>query len=380
MSQHDFVIANQSFPDTRTDLNAAILAVASNSSAATAPATTYANQFWYDTSTNILYIRNEANDGWVSVITLDASMTATASELNQLDAITRGSILYGNASGATARLAKGGAGTVLTSDGTDISWAAASAGASVVFPADWASPTTTFTSSGTYSKGSLADDDFVWVYLVGGGGGGGKDHQSGGMASSGRGGYARLIYISAGVLDGAAYVVAAGAGGSTVGDAAVDGIPSTLTLTAANSGTVYSSDTGADTTAVCVDVRTSVTPDVVDLPNITPHFTMFSASDAGFSFGDAGLPTGVDDRYKQAGKAYNSPVAARVVMFGGGGGGSYNLSSGNRLPGASEFAGDGGAAGNPGVDGSVPGGGGGASTGNVTGGDGGAGNIRIYNV
>jgi len=164
MSQHDFVIDNQSFPATRTDLNAAILAVASNSSGATAPTTTYANQFWYDTSTNILYIRNEANDGWVSVITLDASMTSSASELNkltgatlttaelnkltgatlttaelnkltgatvttteinQLDAITRGSILYGNASGATARLAKGAADTVLTSDGTDISWAAA---------------------------------------------------------------------------------------------------------------------------------------------------------------------------------------------------------------------------------------------------------------
>ena len=129
MSQHDFVIDNQSFPATRTDLNAAILAVASNSSGATAPTTTYANQFWYDTSTNILYIRNEANDGWVSVITLDASMTATASELNQLDAITRGSILYGNASGVTSRLAKGAAATVLTSDGTDISWqAAASSG------------------------------------------------------------------------------------------------------------------------------------------------------------------------------------------------------------------------------------------------------------
>jgi len=52
-------------------------------------------------------------------------VTSTAAELNQLDAITRGSILYGNASGATARLAKGAADTVLTSDGTDISWAAA---------------------------------------------------------------------------------------------------------------------------------------------------------------------------------------------------------------------------------------------------------------
>ena len=53
------------------------------------------------------------------------AVAATAAELNNLDAITRGSIIYGNPSAATARLAKGGAGTVLTSDGTDIAWAAA---------------------------------------------------------------------------------------------------------------------------------------------------------------------------------------------------------------------------------------------------------------
>ena len=63
------------------------------------------------------------------------AVTSTAAELNQLDAITRGSILYGNASGATARLAKGGANTVLTSDGTDISWAAASGGGEATFTA-----------------------------------------------------------------------------------------------------------------------------------------------------------------------------------------------------------------------------------------------------
>ncbi len=49
-------------------------------------------------------------------------VTSTAAELNQLNAITRGSIIYGDASGATAKLAKGAAGTVLSSDGTDISW------------------------------------------------------------------------------------------------------------------------------------------------------------------------------------------------------------------------------------------------------------------
>ena len=53
-------------------------------------------------------------------------VTSTAAELNQLDAITRGSILYGNSSGATARLSAGGANTLLQSDGTDISWATVS--------------------------------------------------------------------------------------------------------------------------------------------------------------------------------------------------------------------------------------------------------------
>jgi len=60
------------------------------------------------------------------------AVTSTATEINLLDAITRGSIIYGNASAATARLAKGGAGTVLTSDGTDIAWAAGSGISSVV--------------------------------------------------------------------------------------------------------------------------------------------------------------------------------------------------------------------------------------------------------
>lgn len=56
------------------------------------------------------------------------AVTSTAAEINTLDALSRGSILYGNASAATTVLTKGTAGTVLTSDGTDISWAEASGG------------------------------------------------------------------------------------------------------------------------------------------------------------------------------------------------------------------------------------------------------------
>ena len=48
--------------------------------------------------------------------------------LVKIEDIARGSIIYGNASAATAELTKGSANTILTSDGTDISWAAPAAG------------------------------------------------------------------------------------------------------------------------------------------------------------------------------------------------------------------------------------------------------------
>lgn len=146
MSQHDFNIANQLFPATRADLNNAFVALASNSSGDAEPGTTYANQWWYETDTNTLKLRNEANSAWIEIATLDQSsnnvlsittqgltlgataITATATEINILDALTRGSLIYGNPSGVTSELVKGGAGTVLTSDGTDISWAAGGGG------------------------------------------------------------------------------------------------------------------------------------------------------------------------------------------------------------------------------------------------------------
>jgi hypothetical protein len=54
--------------------------------------------------------------------------TVTSAEANLLDAIPRGNIIIGNASAASARLAPGDVNEVLTSDGTDISWASASGG------------------------------------------------------------------------------------------------------------------------------------------------------------------------------------------------------------------------------------------------------------
>ena len=64
-------IANQGFPATRADLNNALQALVSNSSGTSAPSTTFANQWWYDTTNNKMYIRNEANNAWIEVFTLD---------------------------------------------------------------------------------------------------------------------------------------------------------------------------------------------------------------------------------------------------------------------------------------------------------------------
>tara|TARA_R100000008_G_C3545081_1_gene147068 strand:+ start:28 stop:912 length:885 start_codon:yes stop_codon:yes gene_type:complete len=57
-----------------------------------------------------------------------ADIADNAVGLDQLAGIARGKIIYGDASGNPAVLAPGSADQVLTSDGTDISWAAASGG------------------------------------------------------------------------------------------------------------------------------------------------------------------------------------------------------------------------------------------------------------
>jgi hypothetical protein len=71
MSQNDFVLSNQGFASMRADLNSALAALATNSSGATGPATTYAYQWWYDTTANMLKMRNAANTAWISMFTFD---------------------------------------------------------------------------------------------------------------------------------------------------------------------------------------------------------------------------------------------------------------------------------------------------------------------
>ena len=71
MAQHDYTIANQTFPATRTDLNNALSAIVSTNSGATAPTSTYAYQLWYDTGNDELKMRNANDDAWITLFLFD---------------------------------------------------------------------------------------------------------------------------------------------------------------------------------------------------------------------------------------------------------------------------------------------------------------------
>lgn len=70
MSQHDMVIDNGPGLAVRTDIVAAVQALASNNSGPTEPTTPYAGMFWLDTTTapnGTVRMRNLANDAWIKL-------------------------------------------------------------------------------------------------------------------------------------------------------------------------------------------------------------------------------------------------------------------------------------------------------------------------
>jgi hypothetical protein len=88
------------------------VALGSTNSGATAPATTFANQLWYDTANNILKIRNEDNDAWISIVTLDQSgdvvSAITAATVNAGALNATGNVVLGDASTDTLNVGNGG--------------------------------------------------------------------------------------------------------------------------------------------------------------------------------------------------------------------------------------------------------------------------------
>lgn len=67
---HDYNIANDTGINFRADINNALLAIVSQNSNATAPSTTFAYEWWADTTSGLLKLRNAANSAWITVGTL----------------------------------------------------------------------------------------------------------------------------------------------------------------------------------------------------------------------------------------------------------------------------------------------------------------------
>jgi hypothetical protein len=80
MAQHDYILANQSGAAFRSDLNNGLAAIVSQNSGTAQPSTTYAYQWWADTTTGLLKIRNAANNAWITLFQLDGEWTTLALE------------------------------------------------------------------------------------------------------------------------------------------------------------------------------------------------------------------------------------------------------------------------------------------------------------
>jgi len=290
--------------------------------------------------------------------------------------------------GSDAPSAIGTAGQALTvnTGASAYEWGTIATGADdVVFP-NFASPNNTYASSGTWSKGSLSDDDYVWIYLLGGGSSGSVDLTNGYYSSGMQGGTALILYGKAKFFNGAAYVVGAGGAAAPQADPTFNiGSASTLTLTSTYGSSIM-------TTANYHGVNPFVKVLGGSTTQATTGIQGSASQDVSFVFGDpmvgwAGIPThnGTVGVVSWNGGEYSpTNLAGGSSIFGGANSGA--VQSGTITPpGVSYYAGNGGASGMAsGTDGVYPGGAGGSAyayqeSGRVSG-AGAAGNVRVYHV
>ncbi|MHA6234298.1 hypothetical protein [Pseudomonas fluorescens group sp. PF-69] len=109
MSQHDMDVANGPGLTFRTDMNAALQALASQSSGAAEPSPIFPCQVWADIGTGRLKQRNVANTAWIDRGPLNTAMT-TLADYGITDA-------FGKAAGDAAVLAITGLTTRVGTDG-----------------------------------------------------------------------------------------------------------------------------------------------------------------------------------------------------------------------------------------------------------------------
>ena len=299
----DQTVQNATFPAVRADINDNLAALFSQSSGASAPATTVAFQPWIDTSTNpaTWRIRDGDNGDWIVIGTLDATFNAFA--VGGLTAIANGGTGQTTASGAINALVPsqtGNASKALVTDGSVVSWGSLTNSQVFYY---------TTVGATTWTKPSTGVVALVTIW--GGGGGGGRN--SGGSAGGGGGGACvqRLYQLA--------------------------DLPSTVTVTvgAGGLGGVSSSSNGA-----------------------AGGTTTFGALLSAFGGGGGGIDEGGGGGGSASAGAQGSAGGA------GGAGGGTLFEGGDATAGGAAF---GGAAGGTGTGGSSGwGGGGGGSTGGTS--------------
>lgn len=87
MTQHDGNLANQDGASYRADNNVALQALFEHSSGATAPSTTFQFQFWADTTTGLMKIRNSANSAWIVLFVLATGAPAKGADIVSANAL-----------------------------------------------------------------------------------------------------------------------------------------------------------------------------------------------------------------------------------------------------------------------------------------------------
>jgi trimeric autotransporter adhesin len=111
----------------------------------------------------VLTVDSSGEAGWEAAGLVDDSVT-----LAKMAGIARGKIIYGDASGNPAVLTAGSNGQVLTSDGTDISWAAASGAAADDITAGDAAVLLTTSSGNITIDAAASDSDIIFKGTDGG--------------------------------------------------------------------------------------------------------------------------------------------------------------------------------------------------------------------
>ena len=338
-TQHDYDISNAPGAVVRADINDALESIATNNSGATAPSSTFSNMWWFDTSTSILKLRDNANTSWLNFAKIESgnwnfySGGSLLGDLATLDTVSSTEIDNGAAvdtklADMAAYTLKGrNAGT--SGDPGDISISSltekislhdddlfllADSEASNAFKKVKKSSISSnnfeiFTSSGTFTVPSGVD----WVFLSGCGGGagaGGSNSIKVGGASAGHF-CMNVPYYVGGDSSIAVSIGAGGLGGSGNNDGNNGGTTSfgTFDLLGGNLTTKLES-TGAT---------------VPVLPSISYDASNENAGDGGFESMIEQAGAGGDSTASFSGAGGGSP-------FGAGAAGSSNNSNGQDAP------------------------------------------------